>query len=307
MSIYSVSGKEVPILARIEWHTFPASVPARVVSRFLQERKQMLREESRHMQTAWNDYLADITAKSTQRMRGMLSQFLSTPLTSDNQEINRILGEQVQYVTDLLMPNTKAGIAEAVSGKISFDVGANASLKKLTSSAKRMYGIGGSKPGKNTAEHFEEMLIFKGSSNLDVLQIIEEQIAERMAGSEPEGHASSGKTLAVQRFSIGEATQTGGRHEAILVLDGHVVGHKSIQALASALASEHPALHVSIWEDVFRPNDISLRMRGLERARLRELVQHLGNVKHFPQAGAAVKKAKGLYFVEVLSEERELA
>ena len=76
MSIYKVLSLDIPVLAYSVLHQPRKTVKTKEYAKSLLGLRTKLMEESQKIQTAWQNYLSEMTAKTVQTTRGNLSQFL---------------------------------------------------------------------------------------------------------------------------------------------------------------------------------------------------------------------------------------
>ncbi len=103
MSIYNVLSFEIPVIAYSMLHQHKKTLPAKEYARSLHNYRSELIKETERIKSAWVNHIADLTSKSVQATRGNLSQFLSTPIQSDTDDIQKILKDQITQISEQLL------------------------------------------------------------------------------------------------------------------------------------------------------------------------------------------------------------
>jgi hypothetical protein len=170
MSIYEVISIDIPILAYSVFHQPRKTVTAKEYGKSLLEFRTELKEESEKIQTAWQNYLLDLTAKTVQTTRGNLSQFLSTPIQSDTGEIQHIISDQIGQTAEQLLPKIRFGLMEGYDGRFLIEASQVEIPKTRAIGGRSFFQNIGFKIGRNNSAIFESLYLIQGGTNLDILE-----------------------------------------------------------------------------------------------------------------------------------------
>jgi hypothetical protein len=177
MSIYEVISMDIPMLAYSVLHQPRKTVTAKEYAKSLLGFRTELKEESEKIQTTWQNYLSDLTAKTVQTTRGNLSQFLSTPIQSDTSDIQHILSDQIGQTTEQLLPKLRYGLMEGYDSRFLIEAPQVEIPKARALGARSFFQNMGFKIGRNNSAVFESLYFIQGAINLDVLeQLVRKQI-----------------------------------------------------------------------------------------------------------------------------------
>ncbi len=286
MSIYTTMSKDAPVYAMTDWLGATPGVAARTLLRHLLERSTALQEAAVALRTSWGNDLTDAIAKSTHRMRGMLSQFLSMPLTSDTKEIQGILDDQVRQVVEQVLPALPVGLLGIQDGRLIADAGSHASTKKLADAGKRLLGGGPLRRSKTGQEVYENAILLQGGLNLDILHVLRSGV-KRTEDALPV-HIRTG--ILMLKYRHGELNSGSDRHETILLFDAQSLDHETILGSCSMVASEWGSGHVSVWEDLTRPHELLVRFRSTDRTGIRDAMDELIGSRFPSTLTGAIKK-----------------
>ena len=172
MSIYELLSFDIPILAYSVLHQPRTSVTSKEYTRSLLEFRIKLKEESGIIQTTWQNYLSELTAKTEQATRGNLSQFLSTPIQSDTCDIQNIISDQIVQTADQLLPKIRFGLKEGYDGRFLTESSQGEIPKGRAIGGRSFFQKVGFKTGRNNSAVFESLYIVQGASNLDILEYL---------------------------------------------------------------------------------------------------------------------------------------
>jgi len=172
MSIYNVLSFEMPVIAYSVLHQHKKTVTAKEYARSLHNLRSDLSKETEQIKSTWEDYISDLTSKGVQATRGNLSQFLSTPIQSDTDEIQKILKDQIIQASDQLLPNIQYGLSGGYDAKYLIDTKQNEIPKSRMAEGRSFMQNIGFKVDKNKGSVFESIYLVQGGSNLDILENI---------------------------------------------------------------------------------------------------------------------------------------
>ena len=169
MSIYEVLSMDIPILAYSVFHQPRKTVTAKEYAKSLAKFRTELKEESEKIQTTWQNYLSDLTAKTVQTTRGNLSQFLSTPIQSDTSDIQHIISDQISQTAEQLLLKIQYGLMDGYDGRFLIEAPQVEIPKVRALGARSFFQNMGFKIGRNNSAVFESLYFIQGSANLDIL------------------------------------------------------------------------------------------------------------------------------------------
>ena len=138
-----------------------------------------IRNESAALREAFQASLVETRMKFAQVAKGSLNQFLSTPIKSDNEDVQRIIKDAFEKYSEQILPTASVGIEAAWSAQVISDsllVGGQAKIsgiiRKMLTLGKRKLKESGFKLGRNPSNIFESVYLFDGGLNLDVLEFL---------------------------------------------------------------------------------------------------------------------------------------
>ena len=116
--------------------------------------------------------LSDLSGRQAQMLRGALSQFLETPIRSDNAEVLRIFQEAFNEHRGQLTEGGPYGAGVSWAGVAVPPASGPAWLKKLEANGRRSRRVLGLDPPKGGPGVYESVYVVRGGVNLDVLEHI---------------------------------------------------------------------------------------------------------------------------------------
>jgi hypothetical protein len=138
-----------------------------------------IRNESALLREAFQASLLETRMKFAQVAKGSLNQFLSTPIKSDNEDVQRIIKDAFEKYSEQIMPTSSVGIETAWSSQVIVDsmlVGGQTKIsgiiRKMLSAGKRKLKESGFKLGRNPSNIFESVYLYDGGWNLDALEYL---------------------------------------------------------------------------------------------------------------------------------------
>lgn len=255
MSIYSALSFDLPVISYSVLHQVRQDVLQDDYIATMKNFHEFVREESRKVTEAWNTQRTSFTAKTIHSLRAHLTPFLSTPLKSDEEEIERHLLEALDQLSKSVAAADSLGAVATIEGKIVWDENLTAPLKKLSASGRKYLTELNFDLGKNRREIFESNFVIEGGLNLDILEHI---VRDRMGIYTPvhgkhikefdayayaahnlvylagDHSASAGMFEAVFFFSKGETRYAPFRNGAVELLD--------------AIKERFHLPHISLWQ-----------------------------------------------------------
>ncbi|MBN1397422.1 MAG: hypothetical protein JXA06_05250 [Bacteroidetes bacterium] len=172
MSIYNVLSFEVPIIAYSVLHQPKKTVTAKEYARILHNFRSDLNNETQQIKSIWEGYISDITSKNVQATRGNLSQFLSTPIQSDTDDIQKILKDQNIQTSEQLLTNVRYGLSGGYDARYLLEAKQSEIPKTRIADSRSFIQEKGFKLEKNNNSIFESLYLVQGGTNLDILENI---------------------------------------------------------------------------------------------------------------------------------------
>ncbi len=172
MSIYKALNIDRPLMCYSALHQVREGTAVKDYAETMANFHQLLQEESAKVTAIWNDYIKNTVAGAVQTSRGSLSQFLTTPIQSDVNDIQRILEDQATHMSHQMVGEVRFGIIAASEGKIVWHSTTVTPLKKLLASGKRYLQDLQFNVRKGGTEIFESNFFIEGGVNFDLLEHI---------------------------------------------------------------------------------------------------------------------------------------
>lgn len=172
MSIYKALSTEVPIIGYSVIHQHKKSITVKEYTHLLLDLRDRLKEESLRIKSLLDNYVSDLSAKTVQATRGNLSQFLTTPIQTDTDEIRNILRDQFIHTSEQILSSVTYGIVGGYESKYITDLKLGDMPKPRIARGRSYFQKVGFKIAKNTSTIFESLYFIQGGSNLDILEYI---------------------------------------------------------------------------------------------------------------------------------------
>jgi len=255
MSIYNVLSFEIPIIAYSVLHQHKKTVTAKEYARSLHGLRAELNKESDRIQSVWENHISDMTARTVQATRGNLSQFLSTPIQSDTDEIQKIMKDQIIQTSEQLLPNILYGLAGGYDARYLIETKQSEMPNSRMVKGRSFMQKTGFKVGKSNAPIFESLYVVQGGSNLDILEnMVRNGIG--IYNSAHEKKANEFETMACSiynlLFSDGVSYSSFDRFELQVNFDkgkeSYEVFHRELGESIKYFRTEIHHLNVSVWQ-----------------------------------------------------------
>ena len=217
-----------------------------------------MRAESAALKEAFAASLAEVRVKTAQVAMGSLNQYLSTPIKSDNEDVQRIIKDAFEKYTEQILPSASVGLETSwYSAFIGDGPLLNSSsrvpvlVRNLLSGGKRELQRLGFKQGKTSGSLFETVHLVRTGMNLDALEYL---IARSFSGEEQRRVVSHSRgLLSTLLSSNGDSEQIKSLWEATIVpaIDGSVNPEfiSGFEAVSQQLMKEFNVHHVSLWRN----------------------------------------------------------
>ncbi len=282
MSIYELLGQTVPRLAVSRMHQLPPGVSLRSHVRAMQDRLAQWNDESRKIDARWKEHVLDVAAKSVQTMRGNLLQFLTTPLQSDLQEIQRIIGDQVLHATDQLVPKARMGLIGSRISRLAGEVQLPQPLSRLAARSRSHLKQAGFKLGKAQPDILVQELLLEGGMSLDIFDLLENGLLPPLTEEKNQpmpliDHSMNRYFVLV--FSTQSDIPTQVKHEYRLTVNLRDTDRqaqardleKSVRAAAEKVGSSE----ISLWRARHVAGEMTVSIRDNDRGKAKDQLLHL--------------------------------
>ena len=255
MSIYNVLSFEIPIIAFSVLHQHKKTVTAKEYAKSLHGLRSELNKETERIKTVWQNYISDLTAKTVQATRGNLSQFLSTPIQSDTDDIQKIMRDQIIQTSEQLLPNILYGLAGGYDARYLINTDQSEMPKSRIAVGRSFMQKAGFKVGKRNTAIFESLYVIQGGLNLDILEnMVRNGIG--IYNSAHENKANEFEMMACSiynlLFSDGATYNSFDRFELqvnfVKGKESYEVFHKELGESIKYFRTEIHHLNVSIWQ-----------------------------------------------------------
>lgn len=150
-------------------HQVRKGVPVETYVETMKDFHRLLREHTGEILTAWEAYRTEAQTRAVQSARSLLTQYLSTPLKSDADDIQRILRERLEEYEGAVAGHMRPGLIATAEGRI-VDPPSLPAFRKAGASGRKLLAELGFVTTKAGTDIYESMFILEGSGNLDVLE-----------------------------------------------------------------------------------------------------------------------------------------
>ncbi|HTY11292.1 MAG TPA: hypothetical protein VMF88_09495 [Bacteroidota bacterium] len=249
--------------------------------------------ESAALRDAFQASLFEARNRASQVAKGSLNQYLSTPIKSDNEDVQRIIREALEKYSEQVLPSPNIGIESAWVSYLLPDARIVTSQTKVSVLIRKMLSAGklnlkqlGFTKGKLPSNIFETVYLLATGINLDVLEFI---FRKTMATGGIWQFAENMWTGVYNVLStVGTAEQRGIAWEASLfpqtvrMKGGEFVAES--EKIFERLSKEFNLHQLSLWQSKFpfrEENNFTLRIRMIpDQKLLFEIIKWLGAVEN---------------------------
>lgn len=172
MSLYTLLESPVPTIAYCATHQARPEIPRAEYLKTMKELHERIQRESVEINAALEKHHSDVIVKESQNLRNTLAHYLQTPISSDAEDVHRILVESFERIQGQLLDPVPAGLVESLEGEVFFATSKKSLEKRLLKNGKAYLDKLGFMTVKGAPAIFESMFIVKGAANLDVLEHI---------------------------------------------------------------------------------------------------------------------------------------
>lgn len=168
MNIYSALRFEVPVIAYSALHQARKGVTAEAYTKTMEDFHRLLREETEAIRKVWEARRTEALSRAVQSARSLLTQYLSTPLKSDVDDIQRILKERLEEYGTAVGVQARPGMLSTAEGRIVEST--DGSFRKLVVTGRTYLSELGFQTAKGRPEIYESMFLVEGAGNLDIIE-----------------------------------------------------------------------------------------------------------------------------------------
>lgn len=170
MGIYAAF--PLPIVTYSILHRPSPGTPREQYEGTIVEMHRAVEQESALFTEEQSKLLAGLSGRQAQILRGALTQFLETPIRSDDAEVQRIFQEAFDEHSSQVSETGPYGAIASWAGSATAIPAAPAWLKKLEANGRRMLRALGVESPKSATGVYESVYVVRGGVNLDVLEHI---------------------------------------------------------------------------------------------------------------------------------------
>jgi hypothetical protein len=120
MSVYNFLSAPVPTIAYCAMHQSLPQVPRDEYMKTMRELHARISEESRTINAGYASFLREALGRESESLHGSLSQFLQTPISSDDSHVRQTLRETLERLKDELVGRDGLGLQHSVEGRVIF-------------------------------------------------------------------------------------------------------------------------------------------------------------------------------------------
>jgi hypothetical protein len=272
MSIYTALSFDPPIIAYTSLHQARKGVEPAAYSKTMLELHQLLREQSRSVKLLWEETLSTAIAHTATKIRRSLTAYLTTPLKSDEEDIERALRDELRDFLSTVVHNLPVGMLTSSEGRIIVDGGQPPIPGRVLSRSKSYLRELGFQPHASSPPIFSSQFVIQGGENIDVL---EHMVRDRIGIYTPthgkhirefEGYSYTLYNLVQLHGSLELSNQ---RYESALIFSKGETRYEpfrnGIRELIERMVQRHGLSHVSLWQrklGLGAGREFVLRVRG---------------------------------------------
>ncbi len=255
MSIYSALSFDAPIMLYATFHQARKGVKPNDYINTMKDLHRLLHEHSEEVQRLWNQTLDATMSHTVTKLRRSLSQFLTTPLKSDEVEIEHGLREQLRDFVNETLGNSPLGVIASTEARIVVNGEEMGLPKKMAAGGKPYLKELSFYLGKGFSPIFESNFFVHGAANLD---IIEHMVRDRVGIYTPV-HGKHIKEFEGYSYALynlihlhGELKRGEERYEVALFFSKgetrYAPFRNGLVELISRLTQSHSISHASLWQ-----------------------------------------------------------
>ncbi len=243
--------------------------------------------ESASIRDAFQSSLVEARTKSSQVAKGSLNQYLSTPIKSDNEDVQRIIKEALEKYSDQILPTANIGISDAWSSRllpetkiVNSQTKLSVLVRKMLSGGKKQFKQLGFSRGKNPSNIFETVFLLETGINLDILEFVLRKNAD--AGNIWKSAENTSTGIYNVLATVGTPEQRNNSWESALFpqTPQGLAFVAELERIFDQLSKEFNLRQLSLWQNKFPfrgENDFSIRIRTIpDQKLLFEIIRWLG-------------------------------
>ena len=310
MSVYAAF--PLPVVTYSILHGPVHGIPREQYEGTIMEMHRRVEEESVLFGEERAKSAAELSGRQAQILRGTLSQFLETPIRSDDAEIRKIFREAFDEHCGQVCEGGPYGAIVSWAGSAAPPAAGPAWLKKLEVNGRRSRGVLGLEAPKGGPEVYESVYVVRGGLNLDVLEHV---VRDRLGIYESAHgkHTGQAAPFVVAAHNLVHASGAdfwkslpSVREEAVLSFDKPAVPYDEFRGLLAPLidrvlpGSGAPA--ATLWQrklGLGRGSEFALRILLSRREDATEVIDRLRSANDPPFAGEVFGPEAGLLVKEL--------
>jgi hypothetical protein len=172
MSMYRILGTPVPTISYCIFHQAASSGSVEKYLDTLRELHSSVRRETASIAAAYAKHVRDVIGRESQALRGSLSEFLQTPMRSDNASVQRIFSDSFERFQEQVVGSPAIGVTRSYEGKVITPAFQKTADRKLVANGTTYLKGLGFVAGKTKGDIFESVFIVEGGMNLDLIEHI---------------------------------------------------------------------------------------------------------------------------------------
>ena len=177
MSLIEELGIPSRLVAYSVLQQLSSSAEGKEIPRMLGETFQSTLAAAASFRDAFSLAILESRMKTAQVAQGSLNTYLSTPIKSDNEDVQRIIREALEKYSEQVFPSLTVGIRTAWFSQVIADSSIVSARTKMSAVVRTMLSAGrhslkesGFTKGKGLPNIFETNYLLEGGMNLDVLE-----------------------------------------------------------------------------------------------------------------------------------------
>ncbi len=299
MSIYTALSFDIPVIAYCALHQVRKGTKREDYQKTMADLHRLVRVETEAVNAAWRKYQSEASAHILQTQQSLLSEFLSTPLTSDREEIQNILKNQLVEYSKRVLPNHRFGVVTATEGRVMVNSVGEGGFNKLARSGKKYMTELGFRTTKGHPEIYESMFVFEGGQNFD---IIEHMIRDRVGIYTPVHgkHIKEFDSYAYAAYNLvylsGDLDSHGKFEASLFFSKGetqYAPFRNALREMLDLSQANRPFPHVSVWQrklGLGAGREFVLRIRSSDVKNIASFLAKIPTVERKQFASQALNK-----------------
>jgi len=256
MSVYSYLSTPAPRIAYCAIHQALPEIGESAYVDTMQQFHRRIADESDAFRDGYSRFVGDAAGREVQTIRSLLSEFLQTPLRTDEEEIRLRISESLERFRESIQGNRMPGLRSSNEGKVSTTIPGSPAFQRGNTYLKEL-GFDLSK----RPEIFESVFEIEGGENLDILEhIVRDRLGIYGAShgrhiKEFSGYAYSMYNLVCEQGVFPYGPARAGCIELALFFSKpgpdvvkYAPFRKALVQAMERLVSKHHTEHVSVWQ-----------------------------------------------------------